>query len=164
MYDDGFIIYALKRHGTPLLTVKEINLKSDLDYTRACIFADMVALYDNGTLVGVELKDWKRKTYPRLAKEYLKTYREVCDYFYLASNGFSEGVFKVEEVGLFDLKKKRVVKKASYLHPSTKLRCDMINRLKGLFTEGMDSRRDALPLLLHPFQKTLNSIDTLECE
>jgi len=40
--------------------------------------------------VGIEIKEWNVTVNPKLAMEYLETYRNTCEYFYLSAKKFSK--------------------------------------------------------------------------
>jgi hypothetical protein len=61
-------------------------------------------------IVGIEIKEWNATVNPKLAVEYLETYRSTCEYFYLAAKKFSKSTLEINEIGLFDLTEMKVIK------------------------------------------------------
>ncbi len=96
----------------------------------------------------LKIKEWDKCVHQKLAAEYLETYRNTCEYFYLAAKTFSKRTLEIKDIGLFDLTKMRVIKNPGYLYPDADLRGNMMKRIKKHFnvlTNAMDD----------PFQRTL---------
>jgi hypothetical protein len=98
----------------------------------ACYRGDVLALFEGPmghALVGVEVKDWDAKVSIPMAREYLVEYGKVCQFFYLAANGFAEGLFSVRDMGLFHLDRREVVKAPGPLVPDPILWRSAVDRL-----------------------------------
>ncbi len=83
-----------------------------------------------------------------MAMEYLETYRGTCEYFYLAANKFSKSTLELEDIGLFDLSRMKVVKNPGYLYPDVEFRSNLMKRIKNNFKVLTNAVED-------PFQKTI---------
>ncbi|MDP2845374.1 MAG: hypothetical protein Q8N79_04775, partial [Candidatus Methanoperedens sp.] len=81
-------------------------------------------------IVGIEIKEWDKPLNPKMAKEYLETYRPTCEYFYLAAKKFSKSTFGLKDIGLFDLTKMKVIKNSDYLYPDVDFRANLMGRIK----------------------------------
>lgn len=146
------IAESITLHGTPVYVEKEFHIKPYRRRTDACYYGDIVAVYKNTSrwyLVGIEIKDWKAKVGMSYARQYLRTYGTVCEYFYLAARRFSEKLFASPSIGLFSLDKMAVIKKPCYLFPDEMLRSEAIRRMK---KSGLDAR-----VIESPYQTTLDS-------
>ena len=145
------IVQSIHLHGNPVFHTPEMHLKPYLCRESVCNLADIIAVYNQSGrfyVVGIEIKEWKNTVYPKVAVEYLETYRQTCEYFYLAGKHFSKKTFKIEEIGLFDLTCMKVVKKPDYLFPDSGFRANLMKRIKKHFKE--------LPGVVEdPFQRTL---------
>jgi hypothetical protein len=145
------IAACIKEHGIPIHVEKEFHIKPVRNRRDACYYGDILAVYERGRrwyLVGIEVKDWKARVGPKLAKEYLSTYGEVCEYFYLAARRFSRRLLTFPSVGLFSLEKMEVVKKPGYLYPDENLRASAIKRMK---KDGLKET-----VIESPYQTTLD--------
>ncbi|MDO8725135.1 MAG: hypothetical protein Q7J35_03590 [Candidatus Methanoperedens sp.] len=67
----------------------------------------------------IEIKEWDKRVNPKIAVEFLETYKPTCEYFYLAAKKFSKSTLELENIGLFDLTKMKVIKNPEYLYPDT---------------------------------------------
>jgi len=82
------IVDAITNHGNPVFQTSEIHLKPYLCRERVCNLADIIAVYKQSErfyIVGIEIKEWDKRVHPKMAMEYLETYRGTCEYFYLAA-------------------------------------------------------------------------------
>ncbi|NIP35111.1 MAG: hypothetical protein GWN18_09200 [Thermoplasmata archaeon] len=79
-----------------------------------------------------------------MAREYLETYGRACEHFYLAANGFAEGLFSIRGLGLFHLDRRQVVKAPGRLRPEPALWRSAVERLCELCDVDMDLPRDPL--------------------
>ncbi|CAG0967817.1 hypothetical protein METP3_01250 [Methanosarcinales archaeon] len=68
--------------------------------------------------MGIEIKEWDKRVHPKMAMEYLETYRDTCEYFYLAAKKFSRSTLELKDIGLFDLGRIKVIKDPGYLYIS----------------------------------------------
>jgi len=98
--------------------------------------------------VGVEIKEWNATVNPKLAMEYLETYRNTCEYFYLAAKKFSKSTFELNEIGLFDLTEMKVIKNPAYLFPNPDFRAHLMKRMKKQYNTLLDVVED-------PYQRTI---------
>ena len=98
--------------------------------------------------MGIEIKEWDKSVHPKMAMEYLETYRKTCEYFYLAAKKFSQSTLELNEVGLFDLTRMKVIKNPCYLYPDVDFRANLMKRIKNNFKVLRDAVDD-------PFQKTI---------
>jgi len=80
--------------------------------------------------VGIEIKEWEKRVHPKMALEYLETYRPTCEYFYLAAKKFSKSTIELKDIGLFDLTRRKVIKNAEYLYPDVDFRTNLMSRIK----------------------------------
>lgn len=145
------IVNSITLHGNPVFHTPEMHLKPYLCRDSVCNLADIIAVYQQSGrfyVVGIEIKEWRNPVYPKIAEEYLETYRQTCEYFYLAAKRFSRKAFELEEIGLFDLTRMEVVKKPEYLYPDPGFRGHLIKRIKKHFKELPGAVED-------PFQRTL---------
>jgi hypothetical protein len=100
------IVDAITQHGSPVFQTSELHLKPFLSRDSACNLADIIAVYkqlERFYIVGIEIKEWEKRVHPKLALEYLDTYRPTCEYFYLAAKKFSKSTLELKAIGLFDL-------------------------------------------------------------
>jgi hypothetical protein len=107
------IVNAIDQHGIPLFHTSEMHLKPFICRESACNLADIIAVYKQSErfyIVGIEIKEWDKSVHPKMAMEYLETYRGTCEYFYLAVNKFSKSTLELKDIGLFDLGRMKVVK------------------------------------------------------
>lgn len=146
----GLIAQSIDVHGRLLFSTSEIGLRPRVKRDAACQLGDILALYDNGYrtyLVGVEIKDWERAIHPSIGRDYMIAYG-ACEYFYLAARKFSDSLFDHPSLGLFDLTRMQVVKKASYLYPDYRQRAHVVRGLK---------RRSGLyDIIEDPYQQNLS--------
>ena len=87
------IVSAINQHGVPVFHTSEMHLKPFLCRESVCNLADIIAVYKRSErfyVVGIEIKEWDKRVHPKMAMEYLETYRGTCEYFYLAANKFSK--------------------------------------------------------------------------
>ena len=116
----------------------------------ACNLADIIAVYkqlERFYIVGIEIKEWDKRVHPKMAMEYLETYRPTCEYFYLAAKKFSKSTLELKDIGLFDLTRGKVIKKAEYLYPDVDFRANLW-RIKNNFKVLTNAVED-------PFQRTI---------
>ena len=99
-------------------------------------------------VVGIEIKEWNKRVHPKMALEYLETYRGTCEYFYLAANKFSKSTLELKDIGLFDLSRMKVVKDPGYLYPDVEFRANLMKRIKNNFKVLTNAMED-------PFQRTI---------
>lgn len=99
-------------------------------------------------MVGIEIKEWDKRVHPKMAMEYLETYRGTCEYFYLAANKFSKSTLELKDIGLFDLGRMKVVKNPGYLYPDVEFRANLMTRIKNNFKVLTNAVED-------PFQRTI---------
>ena len=79
------IVNAINHHGVPVFHTSEMHLKPFLCQESVCNLADIVAVYKQSErfyIVGIEIKEWDKRVHPKMAMEYLETYRGTCEYFY----------------------------------------------------------------------------------
>lgn len=149
--NSNVIVNAITHHGIPVFHTSEIHLKPFLCRDSVCNLADIIAIYRQAQrfyIVGIEIKEWDKQVYPKMVKEYLETYRRTCEYFYLAANKFSKRSLEIDEIGLFDLRKMKVVKHPSYLYPDAEFRSNLMKRIKNNFKVLTNAVED-------PFQRTI---------
>src|SRR5512136_2767893 len=90
------IVKSITRHGIPVFHTSEMHIKPFLCRKSACNLADIIAVYKQSwryCIVGIEIKEWNASVHPKLANEYLETYRSTCEYFYMAAKHFSASTF-----------------------------------------------------------------------
>ncbi len=127
------IVNSITGHGTPVFHTSEIHIKPFICKKSACNLADIIAVFKKSErfyIVGIEIKEWSAILHPKLALSYLETYRDTCEYFYLAAKQFSSKTFEIKDIGLFDLNTMKVIKTASYLFPNTDFRANLMKRIK----------------------------------
>ncbi len=143
------IVNAITQHGIPISHEKYLRLF--LCQESACNLADIVAIYmqsDRLCIVGIKVNESNDIVCPKLAMDYLETYRNTCEYFYLAGKRFSQSMLEVKEVGLFDLTQMRTIKEAAYLSLDTEF--------KSIILRGVQKYFRTLPGGIEdPFQRTL---------
>jgi hypothetical protein len=151
--NEDLILRRLDRHGELVCHATEVPLEPVYLTTDRvpCYRADVLALYRGPrghTLVGIEVKDWGARVGVRMARSYLRAYGRACQYFYLAANDFTEGLFSTRDVGLFHLDRREVVKAAGRLSPDPGLWRSAVSRLGELCGTELE-------LPLDPHQSTL---------
>ncbi len=127
------IISAITLHGIPVFHTSEMHIKPFLCRKSVCNLADIIAVYKQSWryyIVGIEIKEWSATVHPKLALEYLNTYRSTCEYFYMAANHFSSSTLEIEDIGLFDLTEMKVIKAPEYLRPDPDFRANLMKRIK----------------------------------
>jgi hypothetical protein len=127
------IVDAITQHGIPIFHISEIHLKPYVCRISACNLADIMAIFKQSGrhyIVGIEIKEWNATVNPKLAMEYLETYRNTCEYFYLAAKKFSKSTVELNEIGLFDLTEMKVIKSPAYLFPNPDFRAHLMKRIK----------------------------------
>lgn len=153
--NEDLILRRLDRHGQLVCWATEVPLEPVYLTTDRvpCYRGDVLALYRGPSghiLVGIEVKDWGNRVHLKMAKDYLAAYGKACQYFYLAANEFSQGLFTVRELGLFNLDRREVVKAPARLSPEPILWRSAMERLCQLCNVDLD-------LPLDPHQRTLDS-------
>jgi len=146
------IVNAITQHGIPVFHTSEIHLKPFLCRDSACNLADIIAVYKHSErfyIVGIEIKEWDKRVNPKIAMEYMETYRPTCEYFYLAARKFSKSTLELEDIGLFDLTIMKVVKNPEYLYPDVDFRANLMGRIKNNFKVLTNAVDD-------PFQRTIS--------
>lgn len=145
------IINSITRHGTPVFHTEEMHIKPFICRESVCNLADIIAVFKlSGRfyIVGIEIKEWNTAVYPKMAAEYLETYRNTCEYFYLAAKHFSRSTLDLKDIGLFDLTHMKVIKEPAYLFPDPDFRAHLMKRIKKHFQVLPGAVED-------PFQRTL---------
>jgi len=145
------IVDAITQHGIPIFHISEIHLKPYVCRKSACNLADIMAIFKQSGrhyIVGIEIKEWNATVNPKLAMEYLETYRNTCEYFYLAAKKFSKSTVELNEIGLFDLTEMKVIKSPAYLFPNPDFRAHLMKRIKKQYNILHDVVED-------PYQRTL---------
>jgi len=87
--NSNLIVDAITHHGIRVFHKSEILLKPFLCRESVCNLADIIAVYKQSErfyIVGIEIKEWDKRVHPKIAMEYMETYRGTCEYFYLAAN------------------------------------------------------------------------------
>jgi hypothetical protein len=69
----------------------------------------------------------------KIAEEYLDTYRGTCEYFYLTAKRFSKSTLELEDIGLLDLTRMKVIKSSDYLYPDMDFRANLMKGIKNNF-------------------------------
>ncbi len=142
---------SISRHGTLVFHTSEMHIKPFLCRKSVCNLADIIAVFKQSErfyIVGIEIKEWNATVCPKLAIEYLETYRHTCEYFYLAAKHFSKSTLEIKEIGLFDLTAMKVIKNPDYLFPDSGFRANLMKRIKKHFQVLSGVVED-------PFQRTL---------
>ncbi len=145
------IVNAIISHGIPVFHASEMHLKPFLCRDSVCNLADIIAVYKQAErfyTVGIEIKEWDKRIHRKMAMEYLNTYRQTCEYFYLAAKKFSSSTLELEDIGLFDLGKMKVIKHPGYLYPDVEFRVNLMKRIKNNFKVLPNAVED-------PFQRTI---------
>ena len=146
------IVNSINHHGIPIFHISEIHLKPHICRKSACNLADIMVVFKQSNrhyIVGIEIKEWNATVNPKLAIEYLETYRDTCEYFYLAAKKFSKSILELDEIGLFDLTEMKVIKNPAYLFPNPDFRAHLMKRMKKQYNVLFDVVED-------PYQRTLN--------
>jgi len=132
--NEDLIVRRLTRHGELVCRRTEVPLEPS--YTTASdvnlYLADVLALFrgpDGFDLVGIEVKDWGATVGATMARGYLRDYGRACSHFYLAANSFSEDLFSIKGLGLFDLDRREVLKAPGPLRPEPALWRSAVLRL-----------------------------------
>jgi hypothetical protein len=132
--NEHLILDVIEQHGDYVLHATESVLaRRFFDWDGVCYLADILSIFRKNKrdfLIGIEIKDWKIPVHPKLCWEYLKTYRRSCEYFYLAARKFSQVAPMINEIGLINLDKMKVVKPAEYLFPQKEFRAGVVSGLK----------------------------------
>ncbi len=152
------IVNAITNHGVPVFHTSEIHIKPFICRKSACNLADIIAVFKKSErfyIVGIEIKEWNATVHQKLALEYLATYRNTCEYFYLAAKHFSSGTFEIKDIGLFDLNTMKVIKNPAYLFPNCDFRANLMKRIKKHYQVLSDVVED-------PFQRTLAEFQIVE--
>lgn len=145
------IVNSIHVHGTPVFCTSEMHLKPFICQKSVCNLADIIVVFrclERHYIVGIEIKEWNENVHPKLAVDYLDTYRLTCEYFYLAAKRFSRGVLALDGPGLFDLDRMEVIKKPAYLFPEPHFRAHLMKRIKKQFMILQEAVDD-------PYQRTL---------
>lgn len=145
------IVKAITQHSAPVFHTSEMHLKPFLCRERACNLANIIVVYKQSEkfyVVGIEIKEWDKRVNPKMAREYLETYRPTCEYFYLAAKKFSKSTLDLKDIGLFDLTRMKVIKNSEYLYPDTDFRTNLMSRIKNNFKVLSNAVED-------PFQRTI---------
>lgn len=145
------IVNSITNHGIPVFHTPEIHIKPFLCRKSVCNLADIIAVFKQSErfyIVGIEIKEWNALVNSKLALSYLETYRDTCEYFYLAAKRFSRATFEIKDLGLFDLNTMKVIKNPAYLFPDPDFRANLMKRIKKHYKvlEGV---------VEDPFQRTL---------
>ncbi len=145
--NEDLIVRRLDRHGRLVCWATEVPLEPVYLTTDRppCYRADVLAMFGGPlghNLVGIEVKDWGTRVSIPMAREYLVAYGKVCQHFYLAANGFSEGLFSVRDLGLFHLDRREVVKAPGPLEPDPALWWSAVERLSERCEVDLDLPRD----------------------
>lgn len=149
--NSGEIVNSITNHGFPVFHTSEIHIKPFLCRKSVCNLADIIAIFKKSErfyIVGIEIKEWNAVVNPKLAYSYLETYRDTCEYFYLAAKHFSRAIFQIKEIGLFDLNTMKVIKDPAYLFPNPDFRGNLMKRIKKHYNVLSGVVED-------PFQRTL---------
>jgi len=145
------IINSITNLGVAVFHTSEIHIKPFICRKSVCNLADIIAVFKRSErfyIVGIEIKEWSAVVHPKLARQYLQTYRDTCEYFYLAAKRFSDATFEIEDIGLFDLNTMKVVKEPAYLFPDPDFRGHLMKRIKKHYQVLSGVVED-------PFQRTL---------
>ncbi len=145
------IVNAITEHGVPVFHTSEIHIKPFICRKSVCNLADIIAVFKQSErfyIVGIEIKEWDAVVHQKLALSYLDTYRDSCEYFYLAAKHFSKGTLELKDIGLLDLNTMKVIKSPSYLFPDCDFRGNLMKRIKKHYQVLSGVVED-------PFQRTL---------
>jgi DNA polymerase len=118
--NEGYLFEALAHHGELVSSGREIAYRKEFSATDERYIGDAFGLFRKAgalLLVGIEVKDWVAPVTPKLARTYLSTYGQSCDYFYMGARLFLPGVRQVPRIGLIDLAGPKVVRRAARLRP-----------------------------------------------
>ncbi len=153
--NEDLILRRLDRHGQLVCWATEVPLEPVYLTTDRvqCYRGDILSLHRGPSghlLVGIEVKDWGNRVGVKMARDYLMTYGKACQYFYLAANEFSQGLFSVKDLGLFDLNRREVVKAPGQLSPEPVLWRSAVDRLCERCAVEVDLPKD-------PYQQTLST-------
>ena len=152
---EPMILEAIEDHGEYLFHATESVLAERfVDWNGECYLADILTMFRKNHrdyLIGIEIKDWKGRVHPKLCREYLKTYRKSCEYFYMAARNFSPAAHAIEEIGLIDQNAMKVLKRAGYLYPRKEARAGVIRWLKRCAPIGRDILEDPYQMSLDRF-------------
>ena len=145
--NEDLIVRRLDRHGRLVCWATEVPLEPVYRTTDRprCYLGDVLALFQGPgghALVGMEVKDWDARVSVPMAREYLEAYGRACQHFYLAANGFAEGLFSVRDLGLFHLGRREVVKAPGRLRPDPALWRSAARRLVDICGEDTDLPSD----------------------
>jgi len=128
--NEDLILSFIEGHGEYVTHLTEsVLVRRFMDWDGVCYLADILTIFRKGErdfLIGIEIKDWKKAVHPNLCWTYLKTYRRSCEYFYLAARKISPTAFMIDNIGLINLSRMKVVKRAKYLHPSKEYRASVV--------------------------------------
>jgi len=144
------IVNAITQHGVHVIHTSKTQLKPFLCRDSACNLADIIAVYKQSEkfyIVGIEIMESDKRVHPKMAVEYLETYGQTCDYFYLTAKKFSQSTLELD-MGLFDLTRMKVIKSSEYLSPDTDLRANLMKRIRNNFRVLTNAADD-------PFQRTI---------
>lgn len=132
--NEAWLVRALEKIHGPLVTHDtEVYLHPGPVAGASCQAADLVGVVeDRGRqdIVGVEIKDWKARLTPSLARRYLATYVPPCNLFYLAGRNFSQGLTTDPQIGLIDLHRLQVIKPALRVDSDPGARSFLIQELE----------------------------------
>ncbi|UCC92615.1 MAG: hypothetical protein JSW25_08100 [Thermoplasmata archaeon] len=145
--NEDLIVRRLDRHGSLVCWATEVPLEPVyLTTDRPKTYrGDVLALFEGPrghALVGIEVKDWDARVSIPMARDYLEAYGKACQFFYLAANGFAEGLFSIKDLGLFHLDRREVVKAPGPLVPDPILWRSAADRLCELCEVDVDLPRD----------------------
>jgi hypothetical protein len=118
--NEGYLLEALAAHGRLIASGREICYRREFGPDADRFIGDAFGLFEKDglrSLVGIEIKDWSAPVTPKVAREYLATYGESCDFVYLAARKFLPGVGSVRGRGLLGLDGPKVRKEAARLKP-----------------------------------------------
>jgi hypothetical protein len=153
--NSNLIIDAITRHGVPVFHTSEMHLKPFISKDSVCNLADIIAVYKQSErfyIVGIDIKEWDKCVHPKIAREYLDTYRHTCEYFYLAAKRFSKSTLALKDIGLFDLTGMKVVKNPEYLYHDAGFRVNMMKRIKNHFKVLTNAVDDPFQMSLLEFR------------
>ncbi len=145
------IVNSITQHGIPVFYTSGMKLKPFLCQESACNLTEIIAVYKQSErfyIVGIEITEWDKRVHPKMALEYLETYRKTCEYFYLAAKKFSKSTLELEDIGFFDLSRMKAIKNSEYLSPDPRFRANLMSRIMNNFKKFTNAEDD-------PFQKML---------
>ncbi len=143
------IVNSITQHGIPIFHASKTHLKPFL--CRDSNLPGIIAVYkqlERFCIVGIAINDLNATVRPKLATEYLETYRHTCDYFYLSAKRFSQSALELKDIGLFDLTKMKVAKESAYLCSDSEFRANLMRGVQKYFKALPGEVED-------PFQRTL---------